>query len=330
MGNGTVQVTAEWALWGKEPHDAEYRLLQCSDGTVGPDNFEEIITRYSPGTLDDLPQAAVAWLGNERQNYLAMTIHRAPEQLLYDASGRKVVLTYCFCVPFHELAAGTVSYRAMYEGFRSEQLPAADRAGIKVELPIMDPRVHGRGMAMHVAELLLTEKPVCILGADEISLDARLGFFDSVMTLLPYGMRGRLSAATWTSSIFDEHKFRLFFSSAPRWGDDHVLTWDPGRRIAIRNDVNSYAGWLNTDVQANVSLLATLTEPTGFHQPEIAQLMDRLQDLQRQAAAARYDADTPYSSPYTVGTKWPARKRSRKALPATKPMPAAAPAAGHR
>ena len=190
----------------------------CDAATVSPaGNFEELITRYSPGTLDHLPQVAVAWLGNDQHNYLAMTIHRAPGKGLYDASGRKVVLTHCFCVPFHELAAGPVSYQAMYEAFRREQLLAVGEDGIKVDLPVMSPLDPGRRMPMLVANLLLTDIPVCILGADRVDLDTRLAFLDSVMALLPYGMRAKLSASTWTNSIFEEHKgFRLFFTSARR------------------------------------------------------------------------------------------------------------------
>ena len=115
-----------------------------------------LIDRRKPLTLDELyalPQVSVAWGTSSRDTYLAMIIHRAPRQGLYDASGRKVVLTYCFCVPFRELAAGAVSYRAMYDAFRQQRLLAADEAGIKVDLPVMSLPDEDRGMPMLAASL---------------------------------------------------------------------------------------------------------------------------------------------------------------------------------
>ena len=59
MDDAKVPVTAEWALWGKEPSDLEYRLLRTGEGAIGHREFEENITRYSPGALHDLPQVTV-------------------------------------------------------------------------------------------------------------------------------------------------------------------------------------------------------------------------------------------------------------------------------
>ena len=101
-------------------------------------------------------------------------------------------------------------------------------------------------LAARTAALLLTGNPVCILDADRVSLTDRLEFIDSVMSLLPYGMWSRMSASTWTSSTYQGHKFRLFFSNAPRQinEQDHVVIWghperSPGRlpmdmRLPIR------------------------------------------------------------------------------------------------
>ena len=320
MSNETVQVTAEWALWGKEPRDVEYRLLRCSDGTLGPGNFEEVITRYSPGTLDVLPQVGVAWLGNNRQNYLAMTIHRAPGPGLYDASGRKVALTYCFCVPFDELAAGPVSYQAMYKAFWQEHLPAPAEGGIKVDLPVMRAPDPGRKLPMVVAGKLLTNMPVCILGADRVDLDTRLAFLDSVMALMPYGMRARLSASTWTNSIFEEHKFRLFFTSAKRQADDHVLAWDPDRVVSIGHDSGDYLYWLSTHTRDKMDLLARKDQPCDFKGLDVRHLVQELQEAWERTS--RYEADDPYSSPYAID-----ESRSVETRPLTGVVPPAEPAA---
>jgi hypothetical protein len=293
MSNKPVQVTAEWALWGKEPRDVEYRLLRSSSGPFSARNFEELITRYSPGTLDALPQVSIAWGTSSRDTYLAMIIHRAPRQGLYDASGRKVVLTYCFCVPFRELAAGPVSYRAMYDAFRQQQLPAADEAGIKVSLPVMSLPDQDRGMPMLAASLLLTNLPVCILGADRVDLATRLAFIDSVMALLPYSMRATLSASTWTNSIFEEHKFRLFFTSAEREAKDHVLSWNPGRVVPVSHEGDGYLHWISTDTRSKMDLLATRTGPHDFRALDVGQMVRELQDAWQ--GLSQYEADEPYS-----------------------------------
>lgn len=322
MSNETVQVTAEWALWGKEPHDVEYRLLRCSNGSFSASNFEELITRYSPGTLDSLPQVAIAWGASDHEKYLAITIHRAAGPGLHDASGRKVVLTYCFCVPFHELAAGPVSYQAMYEVFRREQLSAAGHGGIKVDLPVMNVPDPGRRMPMLAASLLLTNMPVCILGADRVDLETRLAFLDSVMALLPYGMRAEMSASTWTNSIYEEHKFRLFFTSARRHADQHVLRWDPDRVVSVRHDSGDYLHWLSTSTSTKMDLLARQSRPSGFRLDDVRQMK---QDLQAAwAQASRYEADDPYASPYTTDQSRSAGTR----LAPTQPLPARRPDAG--
>jgi len=293
MSDKPVQVTAEWALWGKEPRDVEYRLLRSSSGPFSARSFEELITRYSPGTLDTLPQVSVAWGTSSRDTYLAMIIHRTPRQGLYDASGRKVVLTYCFCVPFRELAAGPVSYRAMYDAFRQQRLLAADEAGLKVDLPVMSLPDQDRGMPMLAASLLLTNLPVCILGADRVDLGTRLAFIDSVMALLPYGMRATLSASTWTNSIFEEHKFRLFFTSAEREAKDHVLSWNPDRVVPVSHEGDGYLHWISTNTRSKMDLLATRTRPHDFRVLDIGQMVRELQDAWQ--GLSQYEADKPYS-----------------------------------
>jgi hypothetical protein len=63
-----------------------------------------------------------------------------------------------------------------------------------------------RYSAMRTAALVLTRRPVCVLGAREASVDDRLQFIDTVMAMLPYGIRTRMSAATWTRATFRGHK----------------------------------------------------------------------------------------------------------------------------
>src|SRR6266567_277106 len=119
----TVPITAEWALWGRyaggsgyQPREL-YRLLECSDGPVRREAFEQALLRYSPGKLEDRPQVTVSWLPVQAgQSYMAIAIHARPEIGWGDAAGRESTVTRYYCAPFSDLAAGTVSYQAMYEG----------------------------------------------------------------------------------------------------------------------------------------------------------------------------------------------------------------------
>src|SRR5215469_8337238 len=85
----SLEVTAQWALQGKLPHDAGYRLLNSSRAMLNEDNFSRLLERYSLGTLEQLPQIAVTWIedkapahgqhGRQRPtSYLGVAIHARP------------------------------------------------------------------------------------------------------------------------------------------------------------------------------------------------------------------------------------------------------------
>lgn len=60
----TVPVSAEWALWGTGGRGPGYRLLQCSARAIARQSFEEVLARYSPGTLEILPQVTISWFSD--------------------------------------------------------------------------------------------------------------------------------------------------------------------------------------------------------------------------------------------------------------------------
>jgi hypothetical protein len=273
----TTPVTAEWALWGKGPHDTEYRLLECSDGPVGAGAFTEAITRYSPGTLDRLPQVTVNWLPWQGQHYVGMGIHDTGHGR-YDPGGRKIVFTRYFCVPYDNLRAGAVSYQAMYDAFDLFRLDDGQRAPIRAALPTFaGPPEFVNPLATWVAGLLLTGRQVCILQADWTSLDERLRFLDSVMASLPYGMRSEMSAATWASATAVEHKLRLFFAGARRAGDDLVVTWGQPVSGKIRHRfADDYLHFLAEGGPAVHTRLAAMGDPVGFKGPDIGMMVAAL------------------------------------------------------
>jgi hypothetical protein len=235
LSERATTIAAEWALWGKDATDTDYRLLRCSVGMFSPQDFVYAIDRYSPGTLDVrmLPQVTVSWLKNPRTGlptHLGLAIHETAAaddprtghaRSQFDAAGREIVYVRFFCFPYDDLADQAVSYRQLYHGLQRRALPRHDREPIAADLLIapednIPPSAAERQFAFHVAAQLLTTHPVRILGASEISLDRRLRFIDLVMSGLTYGTRSQLSAATWVNSNFSGHKHRLFFASSTR------------------------------------------------------------------------------------------------------------------
>jgi hypothetical protein len=274
--DASVPVAAEWALWGKTASDRGYHLLNCSEGSLGPDDFTEVLTRYSPGTLDRLPQVTISWSPRDDRSLLGIAIHDQAEQGLCDAEGREIVFTRYFCVPYQDLAAGAIPYLAMYEEFSKFTLTGQERELIKAELDTTPPTAPRDGLALRVAALLLTGKPVCIVGADGVEFRERLRFLDCVASMLPYGMRSFLSASTWASSTSQKHKFRLFFASAPRRArDDHVVAWGRPDHAPIGNGyADEYLGWLQSEIARPTARLAGHTQQMDFSPKAVLQMLE--------------------------------------------------------
>jgi hypothetical protein len=276
-----VWVTAEWALYGKTGSDTGAHLLSCSSGPLGPDNFGDALTRYHVGTGVPLPQVAISWLSDKEKrsdlSYIAIAIYDKPQDAQYDAVGREIVQTSYFCIPYHEAAAGAVSYRTMYEQFRKFPLPGRKPSPIHVRLPSGRVLVPTDGKVAYVAALLLTGEPVCILDADQVSFLDRLRFIDAVAALLPYGMRSQLSASTWVSSTFREHKFRLFFAAAPRAdSSDRMVNWNAADYPPIEDlFANEYWAWLRSEINLPATWLAGEQGKLSFSRPDIFKLLER-------------------------------------------------------
>lgn len=279
MTEATVSVTAEWALHGKTGADSEPGVLACSAGVLRRQHFAEVIDRFSPGTLSELPQV---WVNYIRFNdtaddcYVALAFREFADDGRRDVDGRGIMFTRYFCAPYPELAVGAVTYHAMYEAFSGIRLPSADGPPLQVNLAMTGPRAPDDAtLAQQAAALLLTGQAVCVLGAEQVSVPDRLRFIDFVMSLLPYGLRSRMSAATWTSGTARGHKFRLFFSNTPRGnaGHDHVLYWGEPRRTLIPDDpaVREYL-----DGPGGIRLagaLAGMTERFGFGAADVERLL---------------------------------------------------------
>ena len=290
MTGQTVTADAQWALHGAVSDGDESRVLACSTGTLSAPNFHDAISRFDPDATHALPQVTVSYLtpaAQRGESLLAMAIHARRRD---DGDGgddgddgddgRHSVVTSYFCLPYHRLASAAITYRGMHEALRAIRLPAESGPPLPVTMSDAGPGAPAvDDLALHSAALLLTGRPVCVLDADEVSLDDRLAFIDTVLALLPYGLRARMSAATWTTAAYRDQRFRLYFSDNARAADppDHVLRWGrPGLQTRIDDDAARYLNWLEGTVSQPTAKLAELTEPIRFTPPSILQMLDAI------------------------------------------------------
>jgi hypothetical protein len=310
MTNRMIPVLAQWALEGKQPDGEDYRILACSTGDLNRRHFADALGRFQLGELNTLPQVSVSYARlatPPSSSYVALAIHwYATEDQSHadgvsqrDNQGRPTAYTSYFCLPYQRLADASIGYRAMHEALHPVTLSVAD--GPPIEVPIAMPKSRtpaADDLAVRVAPLLLTGRPVCVLGAEGTSMLERLEFIDSVMELLPYGFRARMTAATWTKTTNRNHRFRLFFSGAPRADEpDYVVTWgdSPDLVSAPDREAGEYFDWL----QDNIGQLAHLTDLTsemGFGPKDTLQALEsvlgtrhRLQFRPRPASHAKSD-----------------------------------------
>ncbi|HET7012632.1 MAG TPA: hypothetical protein VFI65_01905 [Streptosporangiaceae bacterium] len=288
-GEERIEFVAEWALKGKEREDNEYRLVDCSTGKVSADNFTKLLERYSPGSLRRLPEVTVSWFADptDQQYYMALATHRRPDPPKTDAAGRQFYETNFFCLNYAEMASYRISYTSLYEGFERFQLPPEDNGIVATSgrrIPVFltpGQRIdQWPPQAVAAAAWLLTNLNVCILGADHVPVEQRLEFIEQVASLLPYGMRSRLSASTWTMSTYRSHSIRLFFTSQPRNNpDDRVMTWaadthlPPSQRSPGRS-IHRYVKWLQAP--GSIATLGGMAEPRGFDERDVMLVMAEL------------------------------------------------------
>ena len=285
---GSDQVDAQWALQGKTLGRGGYRVLACSTGGLTMENFTTAIGRFSMGTPEKqpnaLPQVTISYLRHEEVN-LSLAIHRLASDAYPDGQltatdddGRPVVATSFYCVPYTPVAQRSVTYRDMYRAFAAAPLRPGNGPVLPVEMPAAPATPEQDAvspLAIQAAALLLTGRPVCVLGAtlQTTSMTDRLGFIDTVMSLLPYGFRAKMTAATWTRATNESHRFRLFFSGARRdvKDPDHVVVWGHPEQTALdRSDsyAYDYFNWLSTGpVGEKLSLLAGLRQPRSLAIP---------------------------------------------------------------
>lgn len=281
---GPAEIDAQWALYGKKANSEAYHILSSSTGALSRANFEDALSRFQLGELDTLPQVSVSYArlgGQDGDGYLSLAITEFAahgRRTVRDRRGRQITYTSYFCLPYRPLAERAIGYVRTYEALRGVALPETGGPPLRVALAAPTVRMLAIDpLAMRVAALLLTGRPVCVLGAEVASTDERLCFIDAVMDLLPYGLRAKMAAATWTRATHSGHRFRMFFSSAPRLGSqpDHVVIWGEPDRVPIPDGPSTeYLTWLEHNV-GPFARLAGLTSEMGFGPKDTLQVLER-------------------------------------------------------
>jgi hypothetical protein len=306
-----VPAIVQWALHGKA-HDAEgYRILSCSTGELSRAHFADALSRFTMAAADSLPQVAVSYLKHGTDpgtTYLGLTLTYSDSAQRHgdavaarDVHGRETTFTSYFCTPYRQLAQAGVTYWDMYEAFGAINLPVSDGPPREITItgsPARNPAVED--LAMRAAALLLTGTPVCVLGADSTRMEERLRFIDTVMDLLPYGYHARMTAATWTKATNRTHKFRLFFSTAPRSVDrpDHIVAWDAPDQVAIPSGPAADYYELLSEKLTSISRLRTLTKESRFGSREAVQAYEHLD-------TGRFRIWRPQGPPWLGGDRRP-------------------------
>ena len=222
----------------------------------------------------------MSWIpdANREPEYIVIGIHepapadpqRSDGRSRRDAVGRAIVFVRLFCVRYADMAEHAVSYQDLVQAAYQVQLPARAAPPVTLTLPDRPSALPGRGghrkLAERVAVLLLARSPVCVLGADDLPVADRLRFIDTVMAMLPYGLRATMSAATWAASTSQQLKLRLFFAGAPRAGalladgrpgtGDRLVQWTHPEAIKVTDEAALlYQDWLK-DVRTDPPVAA--------------------------------------------------------------------------
>jgi hypothetical protein len=294
-GGVTAEVPVEWAVWGKEPGGTKYKILRCSDGALGADDFAAIMTRYAAGTPEYEREVTFSRFGSGPDAHLGVSIQdRTPD---VDWVNRPALTARYYAVPFEHLKQVPVSYEGMYEHF-AEHRPDGGTFG--TSLPALVPGLIAKRVtthAMRTCALLLTNRRVCVVGAQYVPMIERLRYIDTVAALLPYGMRPQFTASTWTSSTAD-HKFRLYFARGSR-ADVYTVDWERESEFpADATGASWYFSLLSrrrspSELTGIVERLAQATAEMAFDRPDLLAIASIVEGGQK--------AITPSQEPATPG-----------------------------
>ncbi|MBV8856383.1 MAG: hypothetical protein JOZ02_05425 [Acidobacteria bacterium] len=215
------------AVKSKEQGDAaDYRVLARSEGPLTAADFETCFEELNVGEIKGLspgaqpPDEAAAggrapWMtvgpfNADGRQYVAVIRQNWTSR--HDMRGRPAAAQFCLCLPYDVLAAQGPSYASLNANFPPQQFFLREPKG-----PLDAPEISSGSLAEGAQEILrqidefgfdfcafvasmILASPVAIVGGNALSVEARLSFFDSVASLLPYGLHAELGVSTWINS----------------------------------------------------------------------------------------------------------------------------------
>ncbi|MFK0201097.1 hypothetical protein [Streptomyces lavendulae] len=225
---GTHPLSADWSVVGKYPgRTMGYEVLR---GSLPSDRAERYYWAAATGTPDDLePAGGLPWRvflsGVPGESGPVCALVETTWDGSADGTGAPSYTWRLLVVDWSPATAARLTWTALDRAApRAQPDPAETALGIgagrttAAELARTVDRL-GFDWAAGVAALLLEGRQVAIVAAPGAGLpdtDERVLILDAVCSLLPYGCRAWLSAATWTGQ--SEHRLMLVFAAAARTG----------------------------------------------------------------------------------------------------------------
>ncbi|GII65414.1 hypothetical protein Skr01_54990 [Sphaerisporangium krabiense] len=264
--SGVVRLTADWAQFGKDSGaGGDYGIIASSRGEFSRDEFHDILFRWSPGQVTP-PEVTISCLRVDDEGaYIGLAVHDWSNRR--DHEGRPVALTSYYCVPYTPLQDTPVSYEALYAAVAACAPTGEDPVVLTV--PVLDePQLaaiaaRAGETAMAAAALLLAEEQICVLGGENLHVLDRLRYLDTVAALLPYGVRTRLTASTWTDSA-TPHRIKLSFARHAKKDAFPLYLNTTAGRPWSQTTREYFAALVRRPPATVVRALAAATKPVGF------------------------------------------------------------------
>lgn len=213
-------VPARWAVLSKPPADGgDYRVLACSEGPAAFAEFEHLVRDNLYGTPaqwtqlrqpgENLPWIAFGVSGDgvraPRRVSVSVTDWQVQTGSSWDSVRRRSMATQYFSVRYDDLARHAVGLTGLWDAVRPVALPPEGTAGgVELRLAadplarlaqLLDEQVDFEWAAATAAAALTV--PVGLVARWSRFALTRIETMDAVLSLLPYGHRAVLTAATW-------------------------------------------------------------------------------------------------------------------------------------
>ncbi|MER7815774.1 hypothetical protein [Streptomyces sp. NPDC096153] len=282
-------LTADWALWGKEPHtNSGYKVLAACPPDRSAD-FNRDIHRWSPGT--PAPGDRLPWITlgpcTAPDGTPTVGIFLLEGTDAVDRTNRPICRIDHFAVPAAEVSGLALSWcglaRAALDavpqlaaaGAAPARLPVAPGGRLVTQVTAhVGPRVTEAVHWLAAAAGYLLDGTVVVTGGRMYDPLVLLDVLDCVAAMLPFGMRRTLSAATWVSSG-SEVPMRLYWGVPDEAPGVVSLAWggelpDVG---GLSADARAYRdllieAWARHGGEAVLEHLADAREPMDIEGPD--------------------------------------------------------------